>query len=302
MAEPLLSVCVPIFNQADHFREQVSSLKAAPLRAKQAIEFVVVDDCSTDDLQPALAQMRADGWALRDFRNSQNLGRAASLARAVRSASGRFVAIMDGDDPFVEDGIVGIHDELLALEEAGNDCLGVVFGTVIDNGVTVRCNPLPDGLRSTLLALRADHGISGDLKEVVRRDALVGALCPLFETHRRVPTSLLWARISDLGQVRCSAKIVVRKSYQPGGLTRNLDAHRRTNVAPLLALYEKIAQSRSYRSWRYRLRAAVNFHRFQMWQREDGLRFRGDFLGLAAMLGIAIGLFERAKWAVGRTR
>lgn len=292
--EPLLSICLPIYNQADTFREQVRSVSQVPSSLKQRVEFVIVDDCSTDNLSQPIEELRASGYAVQSFRNARNLGRAASVARSIRCATGRYVLIMDGDDPFIERGLGAICETLFDLEATADpSCLGAVFGTVIDDGRTVRRNVLSEDLRCTLLALRADHGIVGDLKEVIRRGAVLSALCPLFETHRRVPTSLLWMRISTLGYVKCSSRVVVRKSYREGGITRNLKSYRDANLAPLLALYRGIADSPSYKSRLYRLRAATNYHRFLARSPLSRAHIRSDFCGIAALAGISIGLLER---------
>jgi glycosyltransferase involved in cell wall biosynthesis len=295
VADPLLSICLPIYNQASLFKHQLNSLTSVSTRVKECVEFLVVDDCSTDDLGQEIAALEEDEWLVRYMRNEENLGRAASLAKAVRAASGRYVMIMDGDDPFVADGLEGIVDELrgFALSSGRGECLGLVFGTLIKDGERTRTNGLRDGLECTLLALRADHQVVGDLKEVIERRYVVSALCPLFDEYRRVPTSLLWARISGQGTVRCSSKIVVEKSYAEGGLTRNLNAHRKASLPPLLMLYSEIADSRSYRSLRYRFRASVNYHRFLVWHRRGEWRHRLDFFGTASLLGTAIGNFER---------
>jgi glycosyltransferase involved in cell wall biosynthesis len=297
MAEPLLSICVPIYNQAQAFCVQVRSIAPVPSRVKAGTEIVIVDDCSTDDLAPALDQLRGAGWDLNLIRNAQNLGRAPSLAKAIRAARGRYVLIMDGDDPFIENGLKAIYDALIEFEASGHEdeCLGMVFGTLIDDGTAVRRNALQDGLQCTLLALRADHGIKGDVKEVIKREAVLDALCDLFDRYRRVPTSLLWMRLSDRGSVRCSSKIVVRKSYQPGGLTRNLEVHRSANLPPLLALYQGIADSKSYKSLWYRLRAAINYHRFLARSGGGAMHLRSDFFWVAAVAGISTGLIERRR-------
>ena len=297
MAEPLLSICVPIYNQAEAFCVQVRSIARVPSRVKEGTEIVVVDDCSTDDLASSLDELRRSGWDLNMIRNTRNLGRAPSLARAIRAARGRYIVIMDGDDPFVEDGLEGIYDALIEFEANArqDNCVGIVFGTLIDDGTTVRRNVLQDGLQGTLLALRADHGIKGDVKEVINREAVLNALCELFDRYRRVPTSLLWMRLSDRGSVRCSSKIVVRKSYQPGGLTRNLELHRSANLPPLLALYQGIVDSKSYKSRWYRIRAAINYHRFLARVGGGRMHPRNDFFWIAAVAGISIGLVERSR-------
>ena len=288
---PLLSIAVPIYNHADRFQRQLESLRTFA-ENKAEVEFVVVDDASTDDLQPVLNLFRAAGWLLRSSRQTENRGRAPALAKAIRSSRGRFVMIMDGDDTFCDQ---GLDHAIAVLRQRGDSCAGFVFSTQIEDSTGhLRVNSVPEGLRCTLLALRADHHISGDLKEVVRRDILIAALCPLFDSFRRVPTSLLWARVSDEIEVQCNATPLVRKVYLPGGMTKSLGTLRKSSVQPLIATYAHLAGSTAYRSFRYRWRALINYHRFLVWPHKRQSHVKPVWLGIPALIGLFYGVFEIA--------
>lgn len=293
-----LSVCIPIYNHADRLRKQLDSLDGF-VGQKSEIEFVFVDDASTDDLTTVLPLFEQAGWVITTARQPKNQGRAAAMARAIRMATGRYVMIMDGDDAFEVGALDKVLAELKAMQvvqdDSGRNCIGLVFGTVIETDGKSRANNPPDGLLVTLLGLRADLGVRGDLKEVIRRDVVTNELCPLFENTRRVPTSLLWSRISEQTCVLCKAHSIVQKAYLPGGMTKSLTSYRRDGIPALLELYATIARSTSYRSHVFRIRAIVNYHRFLAWPHSGQRLFIWSYGAIPAIFGYAYGLYERPK-------
>lgn len=295
---PLLSIAVPIYNHADRFQGQLESLKDFKGN-KALVEFVVVDDASTDDLRSTVESFRAAGWLVRLSLQSENWGRAPALARAIRSSRGQFVMIMDGDDVFCDQ---GLESAIHVLRESGDSCSGFVFSTQVENeNGYIRTNLVPEGLRCNLLALRADHHISGDLKEIVRRDLLVAALCPLFDNYRRVPTSLLWARVSDHAEVECNIIPLVRKVYLDGGMTKSIHTLRKSGVKPLVATYQHLATSTAYRSVLYRWRSLVNYHRFLVWPHERQNHVMLAWMAIPAIIGVVYGIIETRLKRVQRS-
>jgi glycosyltransferase involved in cell wall biosynthesis len=263
----LLSICIPVYNHASLLREQFEQLDREDW-SRDDVEFVVVDDASADDVSAVVDDVRERGWRAVSIRHEANRGRAAAMAASVRRASGEFMMFMDADDKFEVGGLHAITasaGELQRMIQHGSKVCGLVFGTTVSRDGARRFVLPPDGVECSLLSLRADLGVRGDLKELVRSDLVKAAICPLFDDFRRVPTSLIWARVSDAGPVLCHARVVVNKVYLPGGMTRNIDRLRAQSVRPLLATYRVIAESAAYDSLPYRARAAINYHRFRMW-------------------------------------
>jgi glycosyltransferase involved in cell wall biosynthesis len=90
-----LSVIVPFFN-VDRFAEQ--NLASLAQNTSSEIEFVLVDDGSTD----ATASIVADGAGrlpgCRLLRLDQNLGLSAARNAGLSAARGRYLSFLDGDD------------------------------------------------------------------------------------------------------------------------------------------------------------------------------------------------------------
>ncbi len=89
---PLLSVVMPVFNEAGTVEEIIRRVLAVPLRT----QLVVVDDCSTDGTSARLSALQAElGFTL--LRQPRNAGKGAALRRGFEAVQGDIVVIQDAD-------------------------------------------------------------------------------------------------------------------------------------------------------------------------------------------------------------
>ncbi|NYV77068.1 glycosyltransferase family 2 protein [Streptomyces sp. UH6] len=90
-----LSVIVPFHNVRQYAPDTLRSLEA---NARPDVEFLLVDDCSTDDT-PALLERAERGLpGARLLRHERNRGIAAARNTGLEAARGRYVTFLDGDD------------------------------------------------------------------------------------------------------------------------------------------------------------------------------------------------------------
>ncbi len=90
---PRVSVLMPVYNGGRYIREAMDGIVE---QTYLDWEFVIVDDCSTDDTSEILDE-RLDPRLVR-IRNEVNLGVAASLNRGLEAVRGCYVARQDADD------------------------------------------------------------------------------------------------------------------------------------------------------------------------------------------------------------
>jgi len=90
--DPLLSVVMPVFNEAATIEEIIRRVLAVPVR----IQLIVVDDASTDGTRATLERLHGElGFAL--LLQTKNQGKGAALRRGFGVVRGDLVVIQDAD-------------------------------------------------------------------------------------------------------------------------------------------------------------------------------------------------------------
>lgn len=95
--ESLLSVVVPIFNEAVHLEANLASIRGWMQQTDHQFEMVIVDDGSTDDTWDILQKLGREWEELRAIRFSRNFGKESSLVAGIKFGRGDAIIIMDGD-------------------------------------------------------------------------------------------------------------------------------------------------------------------------------------------------------------
>lgn len=121
---PKISVCIPAFNCGRYLQQAIDSVLR---QSRQDFEIIVYDDASTDDTPQVVATV--PDHRVRYFRNSRNLGVAATRNNCLAVARGKYIAWLDADDLY--------YSEALEIQNAVLDCyshVGLVHGAyhVID--------------------------------------------------------------------------------------------------------------------------------------------------------------------------
>lgn len=226
-ADIILSICIPTFNR----RERVAALVRDLLTVPGGFEICVHVDGSIDGTVEELAAIASPRLLVS---SSPNGGRANALLEACRQACGRFIMIFDDDDTISHDGL------LTALEDCArplpDGAVGYVYHLIGEQGERIG-DPFPMLPRSNFLALRADHGVRGDKKEIVLADALKAALFDGQRRFRRVPTSLIWSRLAIRYDVICRDVVLGRKVYLTDGMTNNISRLKARDAYPMALLY-----------------------------------------------------------------
>ena len=92
---PLISVVVPVFNDARFVKETLESVNR---QTYTHWECVVVDDASSDDSWTLIEKVTGDDDRFKAIRNQTNLGPGGARNVAIAAASGEYLAFLDGDD------------------------------------------------------------------------------------------------------------------------------------------------------------------------------------------------------------
>lgn len=119
---PLLSVIVPVYNEAKTIRQILEKINSVPIDK----EIVVVDDGSTDGTERILRDIKYDN--LKIIYHSSNRGKGAAFLTGLANAAGELIIIQDADleyDP---------AEYLKLLEEFNKGGIDIVLGARFTKG------------------------------------------------------------------------------------------------------------------------------------------------------------------------
>ena len=111
MNKPLVSVIMPAYRCAGTVGAAIDSVLCQDVD----LELLVIDDCSPESLEEALAPYSGDP-RVRLLKNEQNMGAAQTRNRGVSLAKGEYVAFLDSDDIWLPG---KLQKQLKLLEETG---------------------------------------------------------------------------------------------------------------------------------------------------------------------------------------
>jgi glycosyltransferase involved in cell wall biosynthesis len=118
---PLISVCIPTFNEERYIRESVASVLA---QSEQNFELLIIDNCSTDRT-PNICREFCDP-RIRILQNSRNIGSIENFNKCIQNAIGELIILLPADDLLERDGL-----ELLSRALIENPSVGIAFGSSI---------------------------------------------------------------------------------------------------------------------------------------------------------------------------
>lgn len=90
---PLVSILLPAYNAMPYITEAIESILA---QTYANVEFIIIDDCSTDGTSDVIAQYTQKG--VKHIRNSENKGLIYGLNYGISLCTGVYIARMDADD------------------------------------------------------------------------------------------------------------------------------------------------------------------------------------------------------------
>lgn len=110
MNAPLLSICIPTFNNSEILAQNIRRLISDVKEFENKVEIVISENFSSVEETQKLSELRSN--TVKVFSNSQNLGFAKNLLISLSLARGKYLMLL-GDDDFVD--AVLLRDLMLYL-------------------------------------------------------------------------------------------------------------------------------------------------------------------------------------------
>lgn len=144
IAQPAVSVVMPVYNGERTLKEAINSVLAQTFRD---FELIICNDASSDNTYDILENIPDD--RLKVLHNSSNLGEGPTRDRAIDIAHGVWVAVIDADDVWESERLETL------LREADNSQDRMIFDDIIE------CHDTPSGL-VPWRALRGKYAFGGN--------------------------------------------------------------------------------------------------------------------------------------------
>lgn len=120
---PAVSVCTTVFNAEKYIAQTIEGVLCQ--ETSFPVEYVISDDCSSDRSAEIIAEYAQKYPNLIRFRaNRQNMGLNANFMATMRECRGKYIALLDGDDYWIDPAKLQMQYDFL---EAHPDC--VLCGT-----------------------------------------------------------------------------------------------------------------------------------------------------------------------------
>ncbi len=267
MQSPIFTIFTPTYNRASHLILLYECIKNQLFKS---FEWIIVDDGSDDATAGVVNTFISENEVNIIYHFQQNSGKHIAINHGVELAAGKLFFIVDSDDLLPEDSLLIIHNHWQRLLMAGDvqRYAGLCGLRVFKNGEVIGGNVDYQVLDASVLEYRYRMGYRGDKAEVFRTDVLKAYPFPDIEGEKFCTEALVWNRIGQLYQLRFFNECIYICEYLPEGLSARSFYLRKTNPRYASLYYAELANTPGV-SYYQRIRAAVNFWRFALYNRRD---------------------------------
>lgn len=96
--QPILSICIPIYNRLRYLERMLSRFAEDKELFDNEIQLYISDNCSEDDLKTCCDKYSQLGLRIEYNRNSENIGADGNFINCFHSAKGKYLWLLGSDD------------------------------------------------------------------------------------------------------------------------------------------------------------------------------------------------------------
>lgn len=165
MNDVMVSVVMTTYNHEAYLAEAVESVLAQ--RTTFAVEIIIGEDCSTDSTLSIARRYEAEyPDRVRVITSAENVGWRKNYRRTIAAARGRYIAMLDGDDVFIDDDKLQQQVDMLEADAS----LGMCYTRSVRRTETGVESLYPEGPCSTTFEAMLRRNPAENCTVVARRD------------------------------------------------------------------------------------------------------------------------------------
>jgi len=139
---PLVSICIPTYNNARFLRESLNSIVNQTYPNK---EIIISDNASTDNTEKIVEEY-VEKYKVKYYKNEKNIGAEANFSKCIQLTNGEYIAIFHSDDLYLPN---MVEKQVQAFQD--NISVGAVFtqaNYINSYGKIIGESKLPNELRN----------------------------------------------------------------------------------------------------------------------------------------------------------
>lgn len=265
-AKVVLTIFTPAYNRADLLPRLFESI-ASQVQPGDPVEWLIIDDGSTDDTTAVLQQFQRTRPDLVRYQSVENGGKHRAINRAAQLAQGAWVMIVDSDDLLLPQ---AVSSAMAVIQSVDSDpSIGLIRGLKhFPEKPTERSFSVPQNPGTHAQWVSAQP--TWDTAEVVRRSALQQHPFPDFPGERFMAEGWLWHALDRSHLTYFINQAWIECFYQADGLSASSRRIRVDAPEGAMAVYGEMLASPL--PWRLRVRAGINWWRFRFHAADNGIK------------------------------
>ena len=210
----LISIITATYNSSDFIEKTYQSICS---QGTSDWEWLVTDDCSTDDTLKKLKLIEASDSRVKVFKNESNSGAAVSRNNSIKNATGEFLAFIDSDDIWLEKKLISqiafMNEKKCDFSFTGYELVDEAAKPI---GQTVDTTNQAVFTYEDMLKKKATLGCS---TVVLRRDGFDDLSMPLLRTGQDYA---LWLKLLKTGaNAYLLPEVLTQYRILPNSISRN---------------------------------------------------------------------------------
>jgi glycosyltransferase involved in cell wall biosynthesis len=253
---PVFSVVIPTYNQADFLRTALRSVLDQTFRD---FEVVIVNNYSTDHTLDVVADSKDERVRAINFRNHGVIGAGRNVG--IKASNGTYIAFLDSDDTWCREKLERVAEVIQSDPQVGLICHDQ---EIVRDGKVVRRSHygLPPGFRGNLYdyLVLVENCVSTSATVVAKR--YLDEVGSFSEDLGLVTVEDydLWVRLSTVCHFRFIRAVLGRHHFHSSSSSANVELHLRSGLAILEKHHRELKESgRPYPKNAIRLRCAKAF-------------------------------------------
>ena len=259
-----LSICIPTFNRFKHLKKLLNSIFIQDRSNVffNNLEIVIVDDGSQDSTKEVVNNFTIRGEVKIIYKFQSNQGRAYALHQCIKLASNSYIMFMDDDDYFFENSFRYFNNINFKKISSDKKIAGFFFLRKSKKYSNKLIN-IKNYFKTDLVSFRRKFKINYEFAEITKSRILKNNIYPLFENEKRIPTGVIWYKISEQYSYLFINEFLAYRNHLNDGLSKNI-GHQKISSPKSSFYFEYLVFKSSKNGVLNKIRSLIFMSRFQM--------------------------------------